>query len=185
MSNTASNQSLDYTNHIKYLAKSKSPKPAFKHDLRLLRWAHAVLTWNVEVPLDPSAFPPCGSPFVWPLSWKPPPVGMGCIFGRHKRRKWSTRTNHHVIMMSLEHNMTSLLKQTSSPCFLQTKTGNSLNSSTYLMYCAGACLSAALTGMAAAIFWDTCLFRAARVFSVSYRGHTFSTPIITSDTQRG
>lgn len=45
----------------------------------------------------------------------------------------------------------------------------------YLMYCAGACLSAALTGMAAAIFWDTCLSRAARVFSVSYRGRTMTT----------
>lgn len=41
----------------------------------------------------------------------------------------------------------------------------------HLIYCAGACLSAALTGMAAAIFCDTCLFRAARVFSVSCRGH--------------
>lgn len=41
----------------------------------------------------------------------------------------------------------------------------------YLMYCAGACLSAARTGMAAAIFWDTNLSRARRVFSVSYRGH--------------
>lgn len=35
------------------------------------------------------------------------------------------------------------------------------------MYCAGASLSAALTGMAAAIFWDTALLRASRVFSVS------------------
>lgn len=40
----------------------------------------------------------------------------------------------------------------------------------HLMYCAGACLSAARTGMAAAIFWDTNLSRASRVFSVSYRG---------------
>lgn len=37
----------------------------------------------------------------------------------------------------------------------------------YRMYCAGACLSAARTGMAAAIFCDTCLSRAALVFSVS------------------
>lgn len=42
--------------------------------------------------------------------------------------------------------------------------------SAHLMYCAGACLSAARTGMAAAIFWDTNLSRASRVFSVSYRG---------------
>lgn len=37
----------------------------------------------------------------------------------------------------------------------------------YRMYCAGACLSAARTGMAAAIFWATCFSRAALVFSVS------------------
>ena len=39
----------------------------------------------------------------------------------------------------------------------------------YLIYWAGACLSAARTGIAAAIFCETCLSRAARVLSVSYR----------------
>lgn len=37
------------------------------------------------------------------------------------------------------------------------------------MYWAGACLSAALTGIAAAIFCDTSLSKADRVFSVSCR----------------
>lgn len=39
-------------------------------------------------------------------------------------------------------------------------------SNTYRMYCAGANLSAALTGMAAAIFCETDFSKAALVFSV-------------------
>lgn len=40
----------------------------------------AIITWIVEVPLDLSAFPPYGWPFVWPPSWKPLPAGMVYIF---------------------------------------------------------------------------------------------------------
>lgn len=50
--------------------------------------------------------------------------------------------------------------------YIHNTTSYTHTSTTYRMYCAGASLSAARTGMAAATFWETDFSKAALVFSV-------------------